>query len=276
MHAFPTFASRFQAGAAPSACLAAAIAAAALAFPIQALAQGKPGEPEGSSWGLGLGAGVKQQAYRGMDRDTKALPLLQFENQYVKVFGPGLELKLPGLRISDTQRLSFGLIGKYDGSGYEAEDSPFLAGMEERKGGLWAGGQVKWENDLANLSARWTADASGNSKGQQFSLGLERSFRLGQQFMLSPRLVATWQDRKTVDYYYGVRAGEARAGRAAYQGESGVNTELALRGMYLFDRQHSLFVDVGVTRLHAGIKNSPLVDRSSESNVFVGYMYRFR
>lgn len=276
MHAFPTFASRFQAGAIPSAGLAAAIAAAALAFPIQALAQGKPGEPEGSSWGLGLGAGVKQQAYRGMDRDTKALPLLQFENQYVKVFGPGLELKLPGLRISDTQRLSFGLIGKYDGSGYEAEDSPFLAGMEERKGGLWAGGQVKWENDLANLSARWTADASGNSKGQQFSLGLERSFRLGPQFMLSPRLVATWQDRKTVDYYYGVRAGEARAGRAAYQGESGVNTELALRGMYLFDRQHSLFVDVGVTRLHAGIKNSPLVDRSSESNVFVGYMYRFR
>lgn len=276
MHAFRSFANRFHTGAVRSVGLATAIAAAALASPIEARAQGKAGDSEGSSWGLGLGVGVQQQAYRGMERDTQGLPLIQFENQYVKVFGPSLEVKLPGLHISDTQRLSFGLIGKYDGSGYEAEDSPFLAGMQERKGGLWAGGQVKWENDLANLSARWTADASGNSKGQQFSLGIERSFRMGPQFMLSPRLVATWQDRKTVDYYYGVRASEARAGRTAYQGESGVNTELGLRGVYLFDRNHSLFVDVGVTRLNSGIKNSPLVDRSSESNVFVGYMYRFR
>lgn len=269
MHTFPRFALCSQA-------LALAGLAAALASPLQALAQGKPGEPEGSSWGLGLGVASKQEAYRGTDRDNQALPLLQYENKYLKIMGPGAELKLPGLRISDTQRLSFGLIGKYEGSGYEAKDSPFLAGMAEREGGFWLGGKVQWDNEWANVSARWTADASGNSKGQQFSLGLERNFRLGQQFMLSPRLVATWQDRKTVDYYYGVRAGEARAGRAAYLGESGVNTELGLRGMYMFDRNHSVMVDVGVTRLHSGIKNSPLVDRSSETGVFVGYMYRFR
>ena len=271
MHAFPRFAFRSQAGAVALAGLA-----AALASPLPALAQGRPGEggDGGSSWGLGVGS--KQEPYRGMDRDTKALPLLQYENQYLKIMGPGAELKLPGLRISDTQRLSFGLIGKYEGAGYEAKDSPYLAGMAEREGGFWLGGKVQWDNEWVNVSARWTADASGNSKGQQFSLGLERNFRLGQQFMLSPRLTATWQDRKTVDYYYGVRAGEARAGRAAYQGESGVNTELGLRGMYLFDRHHSVFADVGVKRLHSGIKNSPLVDRSSETGVFLGYMYRFR
>lgn len=269
MRASPAFAQCLQ---------AAAVTVAALASPLPTLAQGKPGEggEGGSSWGLGLGVGSKQQAYRGIDRDTKALPLLQYENQYVKIMGPGAELKLPGLRISDTQRLSFGLIGKYEGSGYEAKDSPYLAGMAEREGGFWLGGKVQWDNEWANVSARWTADASGNSKGQQFSLGLERNFRLTPQFMLSPRLVATWQDRKTVDYYYGVRAGEARPGRAAYLGESGVNTELGLRGMYLFDRHHSVMVDVGVTRLHSGIKNSPLVDRSSETGVFLGYMYRFR
>lgn len=276
MHASPAFTFRFQSGAAPSAGIAAALAVAALACPLPALAQERPAGAEGSSWGLGLGVATRQQAYRGVDRETRALPLIQFENQYIKVFGPGVEVKLPGLRLGDTQRLSFGLIGKYEGSGYEAKDSPFLAGMAEREGGFWLGGKVQWENEWANLSARWTADASGNSKGQLFSLGLERSFRLSQQVMLSPRVVATWQDSKTVDYYYGVRAGEARPGRAAYRGESGVNTELGVRGMYLFDRQHSVFLDVGVTRLHSSIKNSPLVDRSSESNVFLGYMYRFR
>lgn len=275
MHASPTSALRFQAGAISSAGLT-ALAAAALMGPLQARAQGQPGAPGEASWGLGLGVATTQQAYREIDRDTLALPLLQFENQYVRLMGPSVEVKLPGLRISDTQRLQFGLTAKYDRSGYKAKDSPFLAGMAEREGGIWVGGQVEWINDWAKVSAKWTADASGNSKGQQFSLGLERSWRIGQQVVLSPRVVATWQDSKTVDYYYGVRASEARPGRAAYRGESGVNTELGLRSMYLFDRQHSVFLDVGVTRLNSKIKNSPLVDRSSESNVFLGYMYRFR
>ena len=68
---------------------------------------------------------------------------------------------------------------------------------------------------------------------------------------------------------------EAKRIRAAYQGKSTVNAELALRGMYLFNARHSVFVDVGVTRLGSGIKESPLVDSSTENRVFMGYLYRF-
>ena len=45
--------------------------------------------------------------------------------------------------------------------------------------------------------------------------------------------------------------------------------------MYLFNRHHSMFVDVGVTSLGSGIKDSPLVDSSTENRVFLGYLYRF-
>ncbi|GAB2181835.1 MipA/OmpV family protein [Denitratisoma sp. agr-D3] len=263
------------------ACIAqsakASVLAAVLIHSFPASAVESPKTEPSSSWGLGIGAASKQKPYTGIDRDNKAIPIIQFENKYVRVFGPGVEVKLPGIRISDTQRLDFGLVGRFDlSAGYEADDSPMLAGMSERKGSFWAGAKAKWENSLVNVTAEWTGDASGNSKGQLFSLGLDRTWRIGEHVMLTPRLVAKWQDRKYVDYYFGVRDNEVRTGRAAYRGDAGVNAEIGLRSSYMFDQHHSVYLDVAVTSLASKIKDSPLVDRSTENSVFLGYVYRFR
>lgn len=45
--------------------------------------------------------------------------------------------------------------------------------------------------------------------------------------------------------------------------------------MYMFDRHHFVMLGVGATSLSKEIKNSPLVDRSSENRVFMAYTYRF-
>lgn len=234
-----------------------------------------PAGPEGSSWGLGIGVINTQKPYKGMDRETKALPMIRFENEYVKVGGLGLEVKLPGLELGESNRIKFGLVGKMELGGYEADDAPILAGMGERKGGFWAGAKAEWENDLVEVNAQWLADTSGHSKGQRFSLGLEKNFHLGRQVMVAPHVTAHWLDKKYVDYYYGVRANEVTAGRAAYVGKSGVNLDVGLRAMYLFDKNHSVMLDVAVTSLAKGIKDSSLVDRSSTNRVILGYMYRF-
>jgi len=235
----------------------------------------QPGGPEGSQWGLGLGVISSQTPYRGVDRETKALPMIKFENEYVKLGGLGLEVKLPSLDLGDGQRLKFGLVGKLDLGGYEASDSPFLAGMAERKGGFWAGAKAEWENDVVEVSAQWIADTSGHSKGQRFSLGLEKNWRFGDKVMVVPHLTAHWLDKKYVDYYYGVKSTEVAAGRPLYLGKSGVNAEVGVRAMYRIDAHQSVLMDVGVTSLAKGIKDSPLVDRSSENRVMIGYMYRF-
>jgi outer membrane protein len=228
-----------------------------------------------SSWGLGMGAVSSQQPYTDIDRDSEVIPLIYFENEYVRVFGPTAEIKLPGLDINDAHQLDFSIVGEYDSSGYDDDDARILDGMSDRKGGFWAGVKVEWENDLANVSAQWLADVSGNSKGQRLSLGLERSWNFGEHIMLTPRLTATWQDKKYVDYYFGVRESEARLDRAAYDGKSGINTEFGVRGNYMFDKHHSVFLDVQATSLSDEIKDSPLVDSSSENSVLFGYLYRF-
>lgn len=234
-----------------------------------------PGGPQGTQWGVGIGVLTKQDAYRGIKRDTQAVPVLRFENEYVEFYGLGLEVKLPSLQLGEGNRIKFGIVGEFDMSGYKSKDAPILAGMAERKGGLWAGAKAEWETEFVSISAEWTADASGHSKGRRFSLGLEKEWHLGENTMLVPYVTAHRLDKKYVDYYYGVRAAEATAERASYVGKGGLNVDIGLRAMYQFDEHHSMLLDVGLTRLAKQIKASPLVGRSSTSQVILGYMYSF-
>lgn len=223
-----------------------------------------------SQWSLGLGAVTIQKAYRDIDSYNMAMPLLNYENKWVSLAGPRLDVKLGSI-----QSLSFRLRARYAGSdGYESSDSPFLAGMDERKGSIWAGGAAIWKNDIANVSAELLGDASGNSKGSRFKLQVDRRFGVGS-FGFTPRLGVEWYDSKFVDYYYGVKTSEARVGRAAYQGESSNGVEAGLRIDYSPARQHNLFLDVGITQFGSAIKDSPLVEKSSQSAVSLGYLYRF-
>lgn len=262
---------RFIAGPAKALALAAALIGSVPVF-----AQTPAEDERPATWGVGIGVGSKQKPYAGIDRDYQALPLIEFDNKYVHWLGPAVEVKLPSVVISDTQRINIRLVGRYSiFGGYEADDAPILAGMSERKDGFWAGGKVEWKNRVANVSALWTHDVSGYSKGQRFTLGVDRNWRIGQNLMLTPRLAAIVQDDKYNDYYYGVRASEARPGRAAHRGESGVNAEVGLRSVYRMDRHHSVLFDASVTSLASEIKNSPIVGRSSENRFLLAYIYRF-
>jgi outer membrane protein len=261
----------FAAARKPAASLLALFMFAALSQGARAQEAKPAGEvgAQASQWGLGLAVGTTQQPYRGIERDTKGLPLVTYENKWVSVFGPALDVKLPS-----AGPLSFRLRARYSDDGYEAGDSPFLAGMDERKDGFWLGGAAIWRNDLANLSAELLSDASGNSKGLKFKIGVDRRFQMGA-FDVTPRLSATRLDAKYVSYYYGVNANEATVNRAYYQGGAAVNLEAGIRVGYAIAPRQSVFLDLSSTRLGSSIKDSPLVDRSSQNGLRVGYLYRF-
>ncbi|WP_054179215.1 MipA/OmpV family protein [Trabulsiella odontotermitis] len=227
-----------------------------------------------AEWGIGAGVASAQKPYKGVSRDTTPLPLLYFDNQYLHFFGTEAEIKLPGVTFSETQRLNMGLIGRYDGSGYDADDADILDGMAKRKGGFWGGAKIEWQNPWVTLTADWTHDLSGNSKGHRARLGAERRWQWGD-LSLTPRVVGNWHDKKYVDYYYGVRADEARDWRPAYQGKASFDAEFGLLSVYRFSAHHSVMLDLEITPLSSEVKESPLVDRSREDRIFLGYMYRF-
>jgi MipA family protein len=227
-----------------------------------------------SQWGLGVGVGVTERAYLGADRKVSGLPLIFYENTWVRVAGTTVEAKLLNHAFTSNQRVTGGLLLKYVGDGYKASDSSALAGMAERKGGLMGGAGLTWHNPIAKLSMEWTTDLSDHSKGQRLQVQADRRFQFGLA-SITPRLGAQWMDRKWVDYYYGVRASEATVNRAAYQADAGVALEAGVRVDYAIQKQHVIFLDLGVTHLPKEATNSPIVDRSNLPRAAVGYLYRF-
>ncbi len=227
-----------------------------------------------TTWGLGVGVGSTQKAYTGIDREYTPLPVLHIENRYVRFLGTTAEVKLPAWQWSETQQLNAGLIARYDGAGYAAGDADILHGMDKRKGGMWAGVALEWQNPLVNIFTDWSHDISGNSDGQRVRLGAERSWQWGD-LTLTPRIVANRYDSNYVDYYYGVRRREARSGRPAWQGDAALNTEMGLNARWQFTAHHVLMMDWQATLLASEIKDSPLVDRTNENRFFMSYIYYF-
>lgn len=220
------------------------------------------------NWALGLGGGVSRKPYAGSDMKAHITPLLMYQNDWVSINGLGGALKLPSYGP-----FQFRLSVRY-GGGYKADDTAVLNGMEDRKGSLWIGPQVTWRSDVGNLSAEWLGDAMGNSKGQQMKLQFDHNFRVGG-LSIRPRVGVTWLNDNYVDYYYGVTAPEATAVRPTYLGQATTNVEVGVRVAYPLAPDQVVSVDIGSTRLGSGITSSPLVDKSRQVSVRLGYLVRF-
>lgn len=225
--------------------------------------------------GLGIGGKSSQPPYVDVDRDNTVLPLLHFENRSIRFFVNALDVKLFNIALSEDNKINFALVGRWDGSGYKADDSWMLEGMDERKSGLWAGAKMQWHSHMFNITTDWTHDVSGHSKGQRIRVDLSRAWKLGEHFRLKPYIGLAWYDEKFVDYYYGVTQGEALAERPEYHGDAGINAAAGLMGTYQFNQHHSIMLDIRTQRLSSEIKDSPLVDSSSENRIYFGYMYYF-
>lgn len=229
---------------------------------------------EATTWGIGIGGATSQRPYLDAGSKSSALPLLYFENRWVRLIGTNADVKGFRWDLTSSSFLSLDARFRYESNGYEADDSPSLQGMEERKDGIWGGATMAWDSSIARLSAEWMSDLSDHSKGQKFQLQLDKRFRFGR-VSISPRIQAQWLDQKYVDYYYGVTSQEARSGRAAYSGKAATTFEAGARVDYLLAPAQSIFVDVSTTRLPDEISQSPIVGRSSISRAVVGYLYRF-
>lgn len=234
-----------------------------------AFAQQQQGS-QATPWGIGLGVASTRRPYAGADNKTLAFPVLSFENQYVKVAGLGVDLKLGSAGPVDfSLRAAYAL-----GAGYKSGDAPILNGMGDRKGSLWIGPAARWDAGFAKVSFEVLADALRKSDGLEARLGIEHDFRAGS-VMFTPHAAAEFVDRKYVDYYYGVPVAQATPNRPAYDGKSTVNLDAGLRSAFLFDRANSVFLDLGAKALGKGITESPLVDRKVTPGAALGYLHRF-
>lgn len=222
-----------------------------------------------SPWTLGIGGLSIQKAYRDIGRDNIVTPLVSYETRWVSIGVPRTDVK-----IYSSDALSVRLRARYARDGFDAADSPYFAGMADRRHSLWVGPALNWNAGWFNTRAEWLADVMGHSKGSRASIHFDKRIAWGR-VALTPRVGIEWYDADFVDYYYGVRLSEVRVGRPAYQGASTRAVEIGARLEFSPVDRHVVYLDLNARKYGAGIKDSPLVDRASQTSVGIGYLVRF-
>lgn len=240
----------------------------ALSVALLCLSAGAVAQPP--RWSLAALAIWRDIPYRQADSDLLVVPAVQFEGE--RAYLRGLRL---GWRAAGDRQLGLDLIAQARMDGYSADDSPFLAGMATRQRSLDAGLAGYWRTAAGDLEASVVSDTLGRHRGQAAHLAWAWPVRRGP-LLVRPELGLRWWSANLVDYYAGVRPGEARPDRPAWRGGSAVIAEAAVGAVLALDRRWSLFGRLGYERLPSGITDSPLIDRDQALVGLFGVSYGLR
>jgi outer membrane protein len=236
-------------------------------------AQAQPPDDDRTRYSIGAAVLFDKDGYRGVGTQTLVLPGVSIQNKWVNLFGPQIDLRLIG---NDKRSWWIGPRIEYRFDGYEQDDGAVFRGMASRKGGLFyglsgsveLGGEFELEADYVKAASR----EAGFDRGAVASLQLSWNYRRGP-WTLVPRIGLEYQSSRYVDYYYGVRLGEATALRPAYAGKSTWSPELGLLVRWQASPRQSLFANFNYERYAKEIRNSPLINASGIPQLVLGYQF---
>lgn len=237
---------------------------ALLAATAPALAQ----QPDPPRWTVGALVIDRDAPYRQWDEDPLLVPLVRFEGE--RAYLRGLR---GGVRLVESPGYELAVFAQARLDGYDSKDSPYLAGMEDRRASIDLGLASTWTSQrLGALELSVAADALDRSGGYEVAAGWTGRFAAGGWTFL-PGASLRWQDARTLDYYYGVRSSEARVGRAAYSADAAVTPEVSLLATRPLGTRWNLFARAGHAWLPSEVTDSPVVDSGSSTSLFLGVGY---
>jgi len=226
--------------------------------------------PATGSAGLGVVTRVERSPYKDAGTRYDLLPLYLYEGE--RLF---LHANRGGVKLLNGDERRLDLFVEQRLEGFPTERLPAsLAGMSARESAIDLGLAYRWRQPWGALQAELVHDIGNTYKGNEFRLGYTYDWRSGP-WMLRPSLTVAFRDAKLNNYYYGVEANEAMAGRPAYAPGAGVQTSLGLYGTYDLTERWRLLAGVSATFLGNKVKDSPIVQKRVLPAVYVGAAYDF-
>jgi outer membrane protein len=166
------------------------------------------------------------------------------------------------------------LVGQLRMIGLDPDKEDAWRGLDERKAGFDAGVSLLWQTGVGEFDLQLLTDVSNRSDGQEVLLSYAYPITQGA-WTLRPEVGVSWQSSDLNDYYFGVDADEARAGRAAYEADAGVTPFVGVELEYAVSTQTHLIGGFGYGRLGDEISDSPIVDARSVGGAYLGLTYTF-
>ena len=222
------------------------------------------------TWSLGAGFIASPRPYMGTNARVFPIPALSLE--YKRWFVQGIR---GGYSFVKSNRFTANVFAQARFRGLEPEDSPFLAGMEERKKSMDAGLEFIYSGRPVGFRASFLTDTLGRSNGQEVSLLAVSGVPLGNRGVILVGIGPRWLSQNRVDYYFGVRESEATLARPAYTPEPTWNLDINVTAIINVSSKWSLLALVNREGLGSSIKNSPIVERSSAYGLVASLSYNF-
>lgn len=218
---------------------------------------------------VGAGAVISSKPYDGVDSRTYPVPLFGYEGKrlYLRGITGGYRLlKVKGWSIGPTVRPRF--------EGYEASDSSALSGMKNRNATVDAGVDMSWRTSWGLLSAVFVTDILGAHDGHELELSYTALFPYAG-FDVIPGVALRWRSSNLTDYYYGVKASEARAGRPAYGPDDALTPLVRVAVRRKLSDRWGLLLAGQYESLDSEIRDSPIVDENHILSALFGFTYSF-
>lgn len=216
---------------------------------------------------IGLTLGGQSAVVRDADAQPLVLPAFRYGRFFLEGGVLGIDLVEGG-----GPRLFAGLLITNDG--FEADDTPALAGLEDRDPRVYAAIGASYRTPYGVFLARLAGEVSNQSGGTRARLGYQLPIQF-DALTLVPGAGIDLYNAKDASYLYGVSAAEARPDRAAYAPGGGINPYLGFSAAYRLGGPHAVNGFVQVSALDKAFRDSPIVGERVQTTLGVGYQYRF-
>ena len=117
---------------------------------------------------------------------------------------------------------------------------------------------------------------SVGNRGSQVGTSLSYAYPIGEKFVLSPSINATYFSKKYTDYYFGVDRDELGGNITnEYNPDGAFEFGAGLYGEYYFTKHISALAYVNMRRYSSEVRKSPITEDRIITNVGAGLKYTF-
>ena len=228
---------------------------------------------------VGLGTVVSSGVYLGEKTQVTPIPAINYQGEHFFIRGlyAGTDLyKYDAFTLNaiasvnlmhlDVDKLKENKLASHHLSKSQLED-------RDRSLDLGLEGLLRLPYGVVSIQA--VNDIAGASKAAEFRTNYQYLWRINNNLSLVPNAGFTWMTDKRANYYYGILDAEVERGVPNYKPGNVFIPHISLGANYVFNDKISLTGALSNKFLPHKVKDSPIVDKTSLTNLVVALAYKF-